>query len=145
MGLFDFVRDIGKKVFGSDAEAEEKIKAEIESANPGVSDLDVQYEPQSGTVKLSGNAESTAAMEKAVLMAGNVQGVSQVEVAGLQHPPEEERVEYYVIEKGDTLSKIAKQFYGDANKYPRLFEANREVIKDANLIYPGQKIRIPLE
>ena len=43
----------------------------------------------------------------------------------------------------DTLSKIAKQYYGDANKYPRIFEANREVIKDANLIYPGQKIRIP--
>ena len=50
MGLFDFVRDIGKKVFGSDEEAGEKIKAEIESANPGVSNLDVQYEPQSGTV-----------------------------------------------------------------------------------------------
>jgi nucleoid-associated protein YgaU len=145
MGLFDFVRDIGKKVFGSDAEAEEKIKAEIESTNPGVSNLDVQYEPQSGTVKLSGNAESTDAMEKAVLMAGNVQGVSQVEVAGLQHPPEEKRVEYYIIEKGDTLSKIAKQFYGDANKYPRIFEANREVIKDANLIFPGQKIRVPLD
>jgi nucleoid-associated protein YgaU len=81
----------------------------------------------------------------AVLMAGNMQGVSQVEVAGLQHPPEQERVEYYIIERGNTLSKIARQFYGDANKYPRIFEANREVIKDANLIFPGQKIRIPLE
>jgi nucleoid-associated protein YgaU len=145
MGLFDFVRDIGKKIFGSDAEAGEKIKAEIESTNPGVSNLDVQYEPQSGTVTLSGNAESAVAMQKAVLMAGNVQGVSQVEVAGLQHPAEQERVEYYIIERGDTLSKIARQFYGDANKYPRIFEANREVIKDANLIFPGQKIRIPLD
>jgi nucleoid-associated protein YgaU len=35
--------------------------------------------------------------------------------------------------------------YGNANKYPRIFEANREVIKDANLIFPGQKIRIPPE
>jgi nucleoid-associated protein YgaU len=145
MGLFDFVRDIGKKIFGAEEDAAEKIKAEIEAANPGVSNLDVQYEPQSGTVTLSGDAESAAAMQKAVLLAGNVEGVSQVEVAGLQHPPEQERVEYYVIEKGDTLSKIAKQFYGDANKYPRIFEANREVIKDANLIFPGQKIRIPLE
>src|SRR4029434_1758199 len=42
MGLFDFVRDIGKKIFGSDEEAEEKIKAEIESTNPGVSNLGVQ-------------------------------------------------------------------------------------------------------
>jgi nucleoid-associated protein YgaU len=145
MGLFDFVREIGKKVFASDEEAGEKIKAEIESTNPGVSNLGVQYEPQSGTVTLSGNAESVAAMQKAVLMAGNVEGVSQVEVAGLQHSPEQERIEYYIIEKGDTLSKIAQQFYGDANKYPRIFEANREVIKDANRIFPGQKIRIPLE
>jgi nucleoid-associated protein YgaU len=84
-------------------------------------------------------------MQKAVLMAGNVEGVSNVEVAGLQHPEEQEQVEYYVIQQGDTLSKIAQQFYGNANKYPRIFEANREVIKDANLIFPGQKIRIPPE
>ena len=45
--------------------------------------------------------------------------------------------------KGDNLSKIAKKFYGDANQYNKIFEANREVIKDPNLIYPGQKIRIP--
>ena len=51
----------------------------------------------------------------------------------------------YVVVSGDSLSKIAKHFYGDANKYPKIFEANREVIKDANLIFPGQKIRIPKE
>ena len=45
--------------------------------------------------------------------------------------------------KGDNLSKIAKKFYGDPNQYNKIFEANREVIKDPNLIYPGQKIRIP--
>jgi nucleoid-associated protein YgaU len=71
--------------------------------------------------------------------------VSQVEVANLQHPEEQEQVEYYIIQQGDTLSKIAQHFYGNANKYPRIFEANREVIKDANLIFPGQKIRIPPE
>jgi nucleoid-associated protein YgaU len=48
------------------------------------------------------------------------------------------------IKNGDTLSAIAKQFYGKANDYPRIFEVNREVIMDANLIFPGQKIRIPL-
>ncbi len=41
------------------------------------------------------------------------------------------------------MSAVAKQFYGKSNDYPKIFEANREVIKDANLIYPGQKIRIP--
>ena len=44
---------------------------------------------------------------------------------------------------GDSLSKIAKEYYGNAMKYPEIFEANREVIKDPNLIYPGQKLRIP--
>ena len=50
---------------------------------------------------------------------------------------------FYTIQSGDTLSGIAKQFYGDPMKYTELFEANKEVIKDANLIYPGQTIRIP--
>jgi len=50
-----------------------------------------------------------------------------------------------VIKKGDTLSAIAKQFLGNANDYPKIFEANREVIRDPNLIFVGQKIRIPLQ
>ena len=73
MGLFDFVRSIGKKVFSHDEEAAEKIKTEIESTNPGVNNLDVHYDPQSGTVALSGEATSAEAMQKAVLMAGNVE------------------------------------------------------------------------
>jgi nucleoid-associated protein YgaU len=44
---------------------------------------------------------------------------------------------------GDTLSKIAKQFYGDASKYPKIFEANRDQLSDPNLIKPGQKLKIP--
>src|SRR5262245_37136523 len=143
MGLFDFVKDIGKKLFNREDEAASKIKAEIESSNPGLSGLNVNYDPASGKVLLSGSANSAEAMQKAVLIAGNVQGVAEVDVSKLQHPAEKESVEYYIIQKGDNLSKIAKQFYGDANKYPKIFEANREVIKDADLIFPGQKIRIP--
>ena len=141
MGLFDFAKDIGKKLFGNDAEAGEKIKAEIEQDNPGSTGLTVSYDK--GVVSLTGEAESPEAMEKAVLMAGNVKGVEEVKVDQLTAPPQTAEVDFYVIEKGDTLSAIAKRFYGDANAYPRIFEANREVIKDANLIYPGQKIRIP--
>jgi nucleoid-associated protein YgaU len=143
MGLFDFIKDIGQKIFDQDAEAAEQIKKHIEDANPGITGLEVEF--NDGAVSLSGQAASADAMEKAVLMAGNVKGVSDVNVDGLQAPPVEEKVEYYIIQKGDTLSAIAKQFYGKANDYPRIFEANREVIKDANLIYPGQKIRIPLD
>jgi nucleoid-associated protein YgaU len=141
MGLFDFAKNIGKSLFGQEAEASEKIKQEIEQDNPGISGLDVKYED--GVVSLSGSAASAEAMEKAVLMAGNVKGVEEVKVEGLEAPPQTAEVEYYTIEKGDTLSAIAKQFYGDANAYPRIVEANREVIKDADKIFPGQKIRIP--
>ena len=49
----------------------------------------------------------------------------------------------YTIQSGDSLSKIAKQFYGDAGKYMIIFEANKDIIKDPNSIFPGQVIRIP--
>jgi nucleoid-associated protein YgaU len=142
MGLFDFVKGIGRKLFNRDEEAAEKIKKHIEESNPGIEGLQVEF--NDGVVSVSGQAASAEAMEKAVLMAGNVQGVSEVKIDKLQAPPVTEKIEYYIIKKGDTLSAIAKQFYGKPNDYPKIFEANREVIKDANLIFPGQKIRIPL-
>jgi nucleoid-associated protein YgaU len=142
MGLFDFVKEIGRKLFNRDEEAAEKIKKHIEESNPGIEGLQVEF--KNGVVSIAGQATSAEAMEKAVLMAGNVQGVSEVNIDKLQAPPVQAKVEYYIIKKGDTLSAIAKQFYGKGNEYPKIFEANREVIKDANLIFPGQKIRIPL-
>lgn len=142
MGLFDYVKDIGKKLFNREEEAADQIKKHIEKDNPGVTDLKVSF--TKGVVSLAGKASSAAAMEKAVLMAGNVQGVTNVNADVLEAPPSQEKVDYYEIKKGDTLSAIAKQCYGKASDYPRIFEANREVIKDPNLIYPGQKIRIPL-
>lgn len=143
MGLFDFVKDIGNKLFNRDEEAAQKIKAHIEETNPGIQDLVVEF--NDGVVSLSGNADSAEAMEKAVLMAGNVKGVAEVKADSLSAPQLQATVEYYVIKKGDTLSAIAKQYYGKANDYPRIFEANREVIKDPDLIFPGQKIRIPMD
>jgi nucleoid-associated protein YgaU len=142
MGLFDFVKEIGRKLFNRDEEPAEKIKKHIEESNSSIDGLQVEF--KSGVVSISGQAASAEAMEKAVLMAGNVQGVSEVKIDKLQAPPVQAKVEYYIIKKGDTLSAIAKQFYGKANDYPKIFEANREVIKDPNLIFPGQKIRIPL-
>jgi LysM repeat protein len=143
MSLFDFVRDIGRKIFDRDADANDKIKKEIEASLKGVEGLTVDYDPASGLVKLGGTTASSEAMEKAVLIAGNVKGVANVNVDGLKSPGESAGVEYYIIKSGDTLSAIAQHFYKDANKYPKIFEANREVIKDPNLIFPGQKIRIP--
>lgn len=143
MGLFDFVRNIGRKIFDRDADANDKIKKEIEASLKGVEGLTVDYDAASGVVKLGGTASSHEALEKAVLIAGNAMGVGSVNVDAMKHPGESAGVEYYIIKSGDTLSAIAQHFYKDANKYPKIFEANREVIKDANLIFPGQKIRIP--
>ena len=143
MGLFDFVKEIGNKLFNRDEEAAENIKKHIEATNPGVKNLDVHFED--GVVSLSGDAESLEAMEKTVLIAGNVRGVSEVKVGNLNSPAQEIKIEYYVIKKGDTLSALAKTYYGNAMDYPRIFEANREVIKDPDLIFVGQKIRILLD
>ncbi len=142
MGLFDFAKTIGKKLFDDDEEGGEKIKQHIEADNPGIDDLDIVV--SDGIANIKGKAKDRTAMEKAVLMAGNVLGIEAVNADELNAPSSEQKVEYYEIQKGDTLWAIAKRFLGNGSKYPEIFEANREVIKDPDLIYPGQKIRIPL-
>ena len=49
----------------------------------------------------------------------------------------------YTIQSGDSLSKIAREFYGNANDWQKIYQANKDKIKDPNMIYPGQKIIIP--
>ncbi len=164
MDLFGFAKDIGKRLFDKDEEAAEKIRELIEANNPGVSDLGVDYDD--GIVALSGECASPAALQKCVLIAGNVQGVRDVYAskmtiaaptgggkearpvpaeAGPGEAEPGEKVEFYVIQSGDTLSKLAKHYYGNPMEYPRIFEANREVIEDPDKIFVGQKIRIPLD
>ncbi len=143
MGLFDFASDVGRKLFGNEGEAASKITEHLEANNPGIDGLSVDY--QDGVVTVSGEAADSEAVEKAILMAGNVEGVKEV-INNTSVPiVEEVKVEYYVIQSGDTLSKLAKKYYGDAMAYNRIFEANREVIQDPDLIFVGQKIRIPLD
>ncbi|ARA94287.1 peptidoglycan-binding protein LysM [Rhodothermaceae bacterium RA] len=137
MGIFDFIKDIGKAV-GIGNEAEE-IQADIQAKLAGqVENLTVTF--NDGTVILTGSVADQAAREKAVLLAGNVKGVEKVDDRLTIRAPEPV---FYTIQKGDSLSKIAKEQYGDASKWKALFEANREVIEDPDLIYPGQRIRIP--
>lgn len=143
MGLLSFAKDIGKKLFNREEEAPAKISAYIQEDNPGVSDL--QVDVKDGVVTLAGQAESAEALEKTMLMAGNVKGVTEVRSDGVVAPAATDKVEYYEIVSGDTLSAIAQKYYGKASAYPRIFEANREVIKDPDKIYVGQKIRIPLD
>ena len=51
--------------------------------------------------------------------------------------------QWHVVEKGETLSKISKKYYGDPNLYMKIFEANRDVLKNPDLIKVGQKLRSP--
>ena len=142
MGLFDFAKKIGKKIFGSEDEASEKIKAHIEEDNPGINNLEIEVNDGVATIK--GDTDDPSAYEKAILMAGNIFGISEVNADELTTPEQTVEVQYYEIAKGDSLWKIAKKFYDNGNDYPKIFEANKEVIKDPDLIYPGQKIRIPM-
>ena len=136
MGLLSFAIDAGKKLLGLGDDAS-SVKKEIleNSASMPIENLDVKVEGDK--IILSGDA-SPEDKAKAALIAGNIKGIKEVVFEGTQ-----EDDQYYEIKSGDNLSKISKQFYWDPNKYNKIFEANKEVIKDPNLIYPGQKIRIP--
>jgi nucleoid-associated protein YgaU len=163
MSLFGFVKDIGRRVFNKDEEAADKIREHIRDAGIGIRDFDVVFDM--GHVILKGEVDSKADKEKAVLLAGNIAGVGEVvandltikagevevaaEAAGSAAPVDvaggeaADETEFYVIQAGDTLGKIAKRVYGDAMQYPKIFEANREVIDDPDKIFVGQKIRLP--
>jgi nucleoid-associated protein YgaU len=148
MGLFDFVKDVGRQIFDTDAEAADNIKNHLEVKTHGLSNLDVKFDD--GVVTLCGDCKNEAVRDQAILIAGNIQGVEKVIADDLKAPeptPEEpqEKVEIYEIVSGDTLGAIAKRYYGKASAYMKIFEANRDIIDDPNRIYPGQKIRIPLD
>ena len=149
MGLLDFARDIGSNLFETDSAAAEKIKEMLSIKLTPIKDFTVEFDD--GTVTLCGECMNQQHREQAILLAGNVKGVAGVNADGLTYPAPaateapEQKVEFYEIKKGDTLSAIAKHYYGDYKQYPKIFEANRDVIGDPDKIYPGQKIRIPMD
>ena len=91
---------------------------------------------------ITGQVDSQEQREKIVLLVGNTEGIGKVDDQ-LQVTRKEPEAQYYDVKSGDSLSKIAKHFYGDANQYNRIFEANKPMLKDPDEIYPGQKLRIP--
>jgi len=150
MGFFNFLSNAGKKVMGSGDDAA-AIKAEIENSFAELPVQGLVVDVDGETVSLGGVATDQATKEKAILIAGNVEGISQVnadqlvtmEQIAADNTREAFEPVFYTIQKGDTLWGIASEFYKDGSKYPLIVEANLEVIKDADLIYPGQAIRIP--
>ena len=158
MGLFSFIKEAGEKLFGGkdaqaapaaaptqdelNAKASKAIETYIAAQNLGASNVQVAFEGPEGKVTVKGTAPTQAAKEKITLCCGNVAGVTSVENLMEVTNPEPE-AQYHDVVRGDTLSAIAKKFYGDANKYPVIFEANKPMLSHPDKIYPGQKLRIP--
>ena len=163
MGIVSFFKEAGQKLFGSKPEVaaavaepsnEEKAAAANEAASSAIKDyirtqdlpaddLTITFSGADQVVTVAGLVATQDIREKIIVCCGNVHGVAGVADEMQCDEPDAPACQYHMVVSGDNLSKIAKTYYGDANKYPRIFEANREVIKDANLIFPGQKIRIP--
>jgi nucleoid-associated protein YgaU len=160
MGLISFLKEAGEKLFGGkEAKAAEAAASPeaVAAANKSAGDaivtyinaqglkvdgLDVAFDGASSTVTVSGVVPDQATKEKVVLCCGNVAGVGQVnDMLTVSAPAPESQ--WHTVVSGDNLSKIAKKFYGDANKYPVIFEANKPMLKHPDKIYPGQLLRIP--
>ena len=162
MGLFSFIKGVGKKLFGNEEEerreaaeaaAEAKAAAAAAAAVKArklagyLDELEIEIEDleirvNGDAVSISGKAGSQEIKEKAILAMGNVEGVGEVE-DNIMVEVDEPQAVYYTVQSGDSLSKIAKAHYGDFNKYHEIFEANKPMLSDPDKIYPGQVLRIP--
>ncbi len=157
MGLFSFIKDAGAKIFGgktsaekaaeaaaaekaAEAAAAKKLQETISDLQLKVENLNVHIKGDMATVK--GAAHDQATKEKVVLVVGNSSGIATVDDQMTVENPEPE-AQFHTVVSGDTLGKIAKKYYGNAMKYPVIFEANKPMLKDPDLIYPGQVLRIP--
>jgi nucleoid-associated protein YgaU len=163
MGMLSFIKEAGEKLFGKGKAQEAMAQAQADpssadkqkAANDAAADSIMAYIESQGlkatgltvtfdgsTATVYGVAPDQSTKEKIVLCCGNVQGVAAVndQMSVDQSAPE---AQYYTVVKGDNLSKISKQYYGDPNKYNKIFEANKPMLKSPDLIYPGQVLRIP--
>jgi nucleoid-associated protein YgaU len=154
MGLFSFIKDAGKKLFGKeeaatiaalpqadqDAKLAEVLMRASQTLGFKVDNLNITV--NQGTASISGHAASQSEKEKIVLSVGNVDGVVAVDDNLTAEIPEPE-ARMYTVKKGDTLWKIAAEMYDNGARYPEVFEANKPMLKDADEIFPGQVLRIP--
>ncbi|GAB3950623.1 peptidoglycan-binding protein LysM [Spirosoma harenae] len=153
MGLLSFFKGVGEKIFHKDevapapAEAEKVEPVRAQALLDHVKQLGLSYnsltvKTKGDTVTLTGSVKTQEDAEKIALAVGNVEGVSAVDNQLTVDTPAPEG-KYYTVKSGDSLSKIAKEVYGDPMKYGIIFEANKPMLKDPDLIYPDQVLRIP--
>lgn len=149
MGIFDFVKSVGKKLgIGDEEQAPDagSLKKDLDSYGLGTEKVEVEVVGDKAIVK--GEVADQSAFEKAVIAVGNTLGISKVEadnlrVAAAGGTAREPR--FHTVRKGDNLWKIAEKVYGKGkgSKYTVIFEANRPMLTDPDKIYPGQVLRIP--
>jgi nucleoid-associated protein YgaU len=162
MGLFSFIKDAGAKIFGigkttaeekAEAALEEKERLAVQNERASqrlinvIKDLGLEVEDLNISIKgdvatIHGKAKNQTIREKVILVVGNTAGIAGVSDE-MQVEVEEPVAVFHTVERGDTLSKIAKKVYGNAMKYPVIFEANRPMLTHPDKIYPGQVLRIP--
>lgn len=147
MGLISFFKGVGEKVFGKSDKEEAAPELKASALLAHVQNLALPFRKltvkvSGDTVILEGETEIQQDAEKIALAVGNVEGVAEVDNNLVVVTPEPE-AQFHTVVKGDTLSKIAKTFYGDAMKYPVIFEANKPMLTHPDKIYPGQVLRIP--
>ena len=145
MGLWNFAKSVGSKLFGaSEAQAASADTLKAEAAKHGLDLSGVEVAVEGDKVVLSGRALSTEEAEKIVLAMGNTTGVASVEnKLAVDKPAPESRT--YTVEKGDSLWKIAEEMYGKGKgaQHTVIFEANKPMLSHPDKIYPGQVLRIP--
>lgn len=159
MGLIDFVRSAGRILSGPAAAVSAAIEDATKAhANPppaptpdavqkelkrvGLPEDKVKVVVDGETVHITGKVADAATKEKLILAAGNIVGVGKVN-EDIQTEADAPQSQFYTVQAGDNLSKIAQKYYGSANKYPVIFEANKPMLTDPDKIYPGQVLRIP--
>jgi nucleoid-associated protein YgaU len=152
MGLFSFLKSAGAKLLGrkvaptaeevaaENVKQAELLKSVVTGSGIEVDGLSIDVEDDK--VIVYGQTSSSADKEKVILMLGNVEGIASVDDRMSVVVPEPES-DFYEVKSGDSLSKIAKTYYGDPMKYPTIFEANKPMLTSPDLIYPGQVLRIP--
>ena len=147
MSIWSFVKEAGEKILDAitpgNANADEVLKDHISKV--GLGNPNIQTEVDGGTVIVKGEVASQEEKEKILVTLGNIEGVEKVDdqMTVASSAPAATESRFYEVKKSDTLSAISKAMYGDANKYQKIFDANKPMLKDVNKIYPGQKLRIP--
>ncbi|WP_431701497.1 peptidoglycan-binding protein LysM [Pseudomonas sp. BR20] len=147
MSLLSFVKEAGEKLIDlltpGNANASEQLKEHV--AKVGLGNPNVQTTVDGDKVTVTGEVATQEEKEKILLALGNIAGVAsvddQITVSGPD--PVVAAAVFYTVVSGDTLSKISLHFYKDANKYNKIFEANKPLLSHPDKIYPGQALRIP--